>query len=260
MSIIIWIPTLILLVVACCVYWSSRQHIHEVAQALHNSYVFSMADRSAMADGLESISSKDPRIVSEAVPGLIDYARELNPDWIAGVNPGGRVLSAKLASEIGLDAEKCFYIRADRATNTIDFVPDIKWPLTGKLLIVDDISRSGDTLAFVKSILMQKNGNGNFQLKRIDFVVLVLDFRGGKHYAEFAPDWAGFKTDEGDAFRFPWSDFTGLIKKECQRKKEMRAREAKATGIVPVVEEVGDERLAENFEYAEAEARKYIGG
>src|SRR5262245_59808144 len=103
MTIVIWIPAILLCVVAGLSYYNNRAELFKIAQSVHNSYVFSMEDRAAMADSLPFVPSQDPRIVNEALPNLVQYARELKPNWIAGVNPGGRVLSVQLIRELDLD-------------------------------------------------------------------------------------------------------------------------------------------------------------
>jgi hypothetical protein len=257
MIFIVLLPTVIFLGIVFVSTYRNRHELRELARSVHNQYVFTEDDREALAESLEEIGSRDPRLISVGVPALRDYAEELKPDWIIGVNVGGRLLSAALARAIGLDASRIVYIHHDPVTKSLVSVPKID-ELKGTLLVIDDISRSGGTLRFVKTSLESANGRGNFQLSCVRFAVLVVDATAGEVHADFTPDWAMYVTRSAKPFEFAWTPISEKVKVDWSRNEPAAAdRSNPATWQRPLTskEEV---KLAMDPVYAAAELKRVV--
>jgi hypoxanthine phosphoribosyltransferase len=242
--------------------YSNRTDIYAFARNVHNNLVFANGDRDELVRALSEIESEDARIAQEAIPGLVGYARKLNPDWIAGVNPGGRMIASRLCKEIGLGADRCFYVKYDTETGNLALKSGARL-ISGTLLVIDDISRTGNTLQSVKAFLYENNGIGPLQLQAVRFGVLVVDATPDEEHTDFAPDWACFKTTAGGNFRFAWTAMSDAIKADCKRKRLEREQKNAGTVARPrqpaVLENYEEERLAKDMDYAASQLEKYIG-
>jgi hypoxanthine phosphoribosyltransferase len=260
MLFLIWLPGIVFLGVVGISCYRNKSQLFIIAQAVHNHFVFSERNREAVADDLLEVSPLDPQITKEGISSLVEYARQLNPDWIVAVNPGGRLVSTAVAIQMRIDPTQCLYVRCDPEFDAVTLAPGRVLPqFGGTILVVDDISRSGVTLELVKDYLMQINGTDRANARTVRFAVLVMDVSHNVHHVDFAPDWALYKTYDSE-FKFVWTDFTDKIKLECKRKRAEREQQARAEGRhdvvdMPTAEEL---KLANNFEYAKSEVQKYL--
>jgi hypothetical protein len=261
MFFLIWLPGFVFIGFVAVVCYRNKLQLLALAKQIHNGYVFTDTERDEVADKLETIASQDDRIGDEGIRALIDYAAELKPDWIAGVNSGGRVLSITVAKQIAFDLSRCFYVRYDTDTEELTVVRDPVVPLYGTLLVIDDISKSGNTLAAVKDYFIDHNGSQGMMLTRARFAVLVLDDTPDDPHTDFVPDWVRYKTLDGQNFRFAWTPISEKIKGECKRKKasrERHERSATRTAEVTSLPSAEETRLATDPDYAASELRKYL--
>jgi hypoxanthine phosphoribosyltransferase len=261
MLLLIFLPGLIVLVAVAVSCYRNRHELFQLAVAIHNNYAFSHGDRAEFAADLDEISSEDPRISQGGVQKLIEYARSLQPDWVLGVNTGGRVLSSQVCKAIELNLDRCRYVRYDVESEVVSFAPELEEQMAGTLLVIDDISRTGDTLGSIKSYLMEHNGTDRFQLTTVRFAVLVIDPAPKEHDVDFAPDWACYKTSEGKNFKFAWTPLVDKIKAECRRKKAEREQQQRANGVkesgVDELASQEERRLATDPAYAASQFEKF---
>ena len=215
-SALMWIPSVVLVVIAAIGVVAGRKRIVALVHGLETRRVFAPPRREVA--GLAGPISSDVQglkgtALAEALDELGAYARMMRPDWILGVHPGGRLVSAYVADLIGLDARHCLYVSTSRGqTEGIEILqrPNI---IGGRVLIVDDAARSGQTLRAVRSYLEAANATDDFKLETVEFAVLALVVTEGDPGVRFAPHWARYTTTDY-YFRFPWSQLTAKINHE----------------------------------------------
>lgn len=258
-------PPILVLCVVVFGYSLHRNRLFEISRGLHSQKAF------APESALPSRASFDPVPVgnnaligaprlegpafSQALSKLISYARLVDPDWVLGVHPGGRLLSVVVAEQLGMPPNRCRFVRTvSHASKEIvldanNKIPNV--PLQGKLLVVDDITRTGDTLNLVKTFFFEKNYGQLFQFSDIRFAVLLAVVQEDE--LAFRPDFVSYGTNIRN-FKLPWSEFSeriGTAHAEA-RQKSGDASEA----IKQVLEDY--KRIISDDEYALALAKRYI--
>ncbi len=150
----------------------------------------------------------DGEDLRSALSGLVNYSREVAPDWICGVQPGGRMLSIWLANELGLGSNRVLYIETTGVPKeSIDFHNKPNSQPTGNAIVIDDISRTGDTLKAVKSFIRVRRYEGIHNFSQVKYVTLATVLPLDDSSKLFVPDWTARKTNEYN-FSFPWTWLT----------------------------------------------------
>ncbi len=177
--------------------------------------------------------------LSRAFNELASYAKQFKPDWIIGVHPGGRILSVLLTERLGLPRQRCLYAGTYPARNPcIAFYPDpdqFATPVSGRVLLVDDIVRSGKTLNDLKTHLKGLNFEDDFQVTNVRFAALLLVATDiDKNQIRFLPDWFSLRTNQ-PGLMLPWSGFGERVA------TQYRLRQANAVhdeGMITAYEEL----------------------
>jgi hypoxanthine phosphoribosyltransferase len=125
------------------------------------SLAFKRQTGSRVVEGEGVENRLSPDLTYKAVQNLTHFAQGINPDCIVGLNRGGSIVGAWLALQLNVKDEqfvKCFVDplkeKAECPTQS----------LFGKILVIDDISRSGKTLQIARRHLMQKRRNNQFEI------------------------------------------------------------------------------------------------
>lgn len=91
-----------------------------------------------------------------ALRELLLYAKKINPDYIVGINRGGTMVGAIAALKLNIPSSN--FLRCYVDDKVVEcHVEKIK----GAVMIIDDISRTGKTLARVKNYFLEHNKNIN---------------------------------------------------------------------------------------------------
>jgi hypoxanthine phosphoribosyltransferase len=173
------------------------------------------------------VAAFDEETFKEGFEQLVRYAEETKPDWLLGVHPGGRFLSVLLAERLKIAGDRCLYIRTT-SSDANKVVLESKHLTSnfigGRMLVIDDISRTGDTLNVVKSFLMKKNYCETFLLDKVRFAVMVVVSEKESEY-EFRPDFVSYKTPN-NRFRLPWSKYSTNVQAQFDLKRSKRPYDA----------------------------------
>ena len=94
------------------------------------------------------------KAVNEAIKNVSDYSLDLLPDYIVGLNRGGTMIAAFVALFLGLPSRK--FTRCYVGEGEVDCS---EASLSGRVLIIDDICRSGETMELAKSYVSSNWNN-----------------------------------------------------------------------------------------------------
>jgi hypoxanthine phosphoribosyltransferase len=157
------------------------------------------------SDGVLSTSSTVLGVISLEV-----FARKHTPRYIVGVNRGGWLLSTYLAHRLNIDRDSLFRFDANKddiTDNNINtFFSDIKKDIEINILLVDDISRSGNSVHKAVDCIKKR-----FPLCHLSVAVLVVCGRKSDKIIDYHPYWT-----QHEDIQLPWSS--------DERKKEARKR------------------------------------
>lgn len=130
------------------------------------------------------------------VVALEAYARKQKPQYIVGINRGGWLLSTYLAHRLNIDREHL--LRFDSKRNEIidNNINNIKLKHKN-ILLVDDISRKGNSIKIAHEYMRNKFTDASFLT-----VVLVIC---GENPAQEIIDFHPYYTEYPD-IQLPWSD------------------------------------------------------
>src|SRR6476660_7700703 len=108
-----WVlPTLV--AVATIGYFLNRTYLTNLAQRLANDAAFSDQEGDPLGTGLLAPFVEGDCLegdkFADGVAALLQYAKQVNPDWILGVHPGGRLLSVRICEFLNLDPTRCFFV------------------------------------------------------------------------------------------------------------------------------------------------------
>ena len=148
---------------------------------------------------------------------LAEYARDFNPSWIVGVHPGGRLLSVYIADKLSIPLERCLFAHTEPERISEIFIRGLKQnqDLSGSVLVIDDIARTGNTLRAVQAHFRYYTSHGTYKLARHLYAVLLLVDR--EKEMVFVPDWYKFAT-KVSFIKFPWSPLSEKIRHELAQK------------------------------------------
>jgi hypoxanthine phosphoribosyltransferase len=254
---VFYLPWLIPVLLSCVVvggYAFSHAYVLAVARQLNNRKVFS--ESQILPDDIypkrsDEVTLRGSRL-QEATEAMVFYARNMKPDWVVGVNLGGRMLSVLVADAIGLEPTKCLFVSTDpdRDPNVV-FQPSVDHLncISGKMLVVDDITRTGDTFRLFRKYLNDLNFTKNFDLSVVSFAVVAI-----VAYETFfrpCPDWARFRSTSRN-LKFPWTELSSSIQLAYSYRHSKRDYDQS------VIDEY--DRLCSDFQYALDIASKFLSG
>ncbi len=168
---------------------------------------------SHLGDRARNISKSD---IEEGVSDLAAFTKSYRPDWIIGIHTGGRLLSSLVASKLDIPRQRVIFAHTEAARASEFRIRDAN-RLTGRILFIDDITRSGGTLRALNRHVMQRVLRGEYAVSDVKYAVLVVvqmrDSRTGELVRVFDPHWAKFSSDFS-YISLPWSRLTDRIKAE----------------------------------------------
>lgn len=141
----------------------------------------------------------------DAVQKAVDYGKFVAPNYIIGLNFGGRLLSTFLATQLNISDDHCLYMESAKEVSEGFVLHNGDKTLSGSILIVDDISRTGVTLERAKIFLEDMNFLNKWNIEKAYFAVLVVVSNSELPYEIFRPDFVGYRT-EVFHFGMPWSE------------------------------------------------------
>jgi hypoxanthine phosphoribosyltransferase len=157
---------------------------------------------------VQEVQSDGVLSTSSTVIGVIKlelFARRIKPDYIVGVNRGGWLLSTYLAHRLNIGRDNLLRFDADRdCIIDTELSHNINDADEMNLLLVDDISRTGESIKKAISYLKNK-----FILGKINIAVLVVCGRKADKSIDYNPYWTRDKD-----IQLPWSS--------DERKREAR--------------------------------------
>jgi adenine/guanine phosphoribosyltransferase-like PRPP-binding protein len=185
-----------------------------------------------------------------AIDKLVQFARLQNPDWIVGLHPGGRLISTYVAEQLGVAPDRCLFLRTDlnRMRAEVDMTLNLRFEaepvgrMEGKVLVVDDVSRTGRTIKEVGAFLAERTNSGLASIRGVCFAVLVR----AEVSIQQTSVWAAYTTRERN-INLPWSPLSNRID---QAYAEIQARYGEH------LEQ--HRRLVFDFEYARTLFHKYL--
>lgn len=135
--------------------------------------------------------------VEEAITALADaIKREFDPDVIVGIARGGLIPAVRLSHLLGDKLLRVIQVEYYKGVNLHLKKPklyaDIK-RISGKVLVVDDVTDTGTSLEFVLKHLKRKG------VKEIRVATIAY-----KPKSRFKPDYYTFETDKWIVF--PWEE------------------------------------------------------
>jgi hypoxanthine phosphoribosyltransferase len=262
MTIVAIAPLTIVLIIVLGFFYR-KDEVFDIARALQNKRAFeppvpitSPAPLPQLPDDLEVLDR--PRLIA-AIEELSEYAKSARPDWIVGVHPGGRLLSVYIANRINFPPERCLFVRTSaNRSRSIVFEPQrsqLNRPIAGKMLAIDDISRTGQTLLTLKRFFISQNyreteaDDPEFKLKIVRFAIMLIVAQPEKTGWKFRPDHVCYRTNER-YFRLPWSKLSSEIEVAfASRRQEMDFDGNVITAY---------ERIAKDYDYALEVAQRYM--
>jgi hypothetical protein len=142
-------------------------------------------------DGMEFFISWEK--VDEALQKLAEQvSRGFAPDFIVGVARGGLVPAVRLSHMLGKKEFRTIHVKYYKGRKRLarpKLISDVG-PLKGKVLVVDDVSDTGESLKFVVDRLEKRGAE-----VRVATIAC-------KPCSKFKPDYFAFKTEKWIVF--PW--------------------------------------------------------
>jgi hypoxanthine phosphoribosyltransferase len=178
-------------------------------------------------------------VVEEAILALASYAKTFNPDWVIGMHVGGRLASVLVAKAAGIPKERCGYVRmTTRKEITFERQNGQKKVdvFDGRMLIIDDVSRTGRTFRNLKSFLVERNflpstlNNATeaiqnptviFSLDTVKFASLLVVSNDEINDGEFRPDWV-YRRTSNKSVALPWSDLSEVVRVALENKSKSK--------------------------------------
>lgn len=148
----------------------------------------------------------------QSISELITYVKHENPDWIIGVHPGGRILSTFVADQLNFPTHHVKFAHTEPESYLSISIRDVN-EISGKVLVVDDITRTGTTLRAVRSKIVE-SVRPNFvnNSLRVAVLAIVNAFEDKDAViSPFSPHWFWMATDY-KYLELPWSKLSDKIK------------------------------------------------
>jgi adenine/guanine phosphoribosyltransferase-like PRPP-binding protein len=180
--------------------------------------------------------------VKEAIASLIEFAREKKPDQIVGVHTGGRLASVLVCEALGLSSHKCGFISTDINPGREPYLRPETNSLSGRLLIIDDVTRTGSTFEIIRRNIIRDTLSGVYSVISANFaVLLVAKERKRLEKGFFIPDWWAFTADNPDQ-ALPWSSLSANIRAAHLLKRRNKAYDKKKIDL--------HDELVKNYEFS----------
>jgi hypothetical protein len=257
-----FLPAIAVFLITTAGYIIYRQYFIEIISNYHNTKLFTSnkmlwkrkQSGPIYKEHRVALSAKDVR---EGISEIKSYINDLSPDWIIGLHLGGRLLSVYISDKISYPIENCLFMCRSPEGDTLEILhpsdkPIPNPPYEGKLLIIDDISRSGITFSTIRGYFMKINYKSEYHLRHVYFATLLEMFEPHPARNRSRPDWSWGLTTDIEA-RFPWS---------LESAKFARALNLRRSGfkIDKQMESLLDEfrRIGTDYQYALKMAKKYI--
>ena len=154
----------------------------------------------------------------EMIIQLSDWVRKQNADYLMGVHFSGLMLSSKIALDTGFDLQKLTYSenRKDRLDPPKIFSASDK-KMSGRVCILDDISRQGLTLRQVANEIFSDFQRGRNQVRETCYGVLMLVETPSKSQTGFFLPDTFLHSISNENVVFPW---TSLVERTRQAYRE----------------------------------------
>lgn len=157
----------------------------------------------------------EKNVANEAIFRLSSHLQKLKPDYIVGVNRGGTMIGAFVSLGLGIKSKnfiRCLVSRKGKYKATCGAKH-----LSGTVVVLDDISRSGRTLQAAVDEIARKNPNINTIYSAV--LITTLNDKNIPMFKEL--DYFSFATQDNNMY-LPW---TPKLSKdsESERLKYFRA-------------------------------------
>ncbi len=163
-------------------------------------------------------------MVNEAIKSITDYSLDITPDYVVGVNRGGTMVAAFISLFLGVPSSNFL-----RCYIGEDYVECSDTVLSGKVLVVDDICRSGSTMKLAEEYLLQTHP----EVDRIYTASLFSFVDENKKPAYSSIDYFSFPLSVRDA-ELPWN-----INEETRRVQFDRVRNDNIESLISKIREGG---------------------
>ena len=181
-----------------------RNQLARAKIADKHSWDLSIFDRSHLPEMLSA------DYLNSAFDGLCDLVRKEKPDFIIGVHTGGRILSVLVCERLNLSPSSLRFISTDMQPGRQPYLvaaTDSK-KMSGKVLIIDDVTRTGSTLEIIRRQILSQMLSGESSIHSTVFAVLLVAAERVKlPNGFFVPDWWAYFTRKQDV-DFPWSSLS----------------------------------------------------
>src|ERR1700674_4116947 len=119
MIILALVPALLLSSIIFAGFFLYRDEIVSVARSLQNKNAFTPFSALPPREAVPIIKSGTgdefaEMYLGEAMSKLVTYVKAIEPDWLVGVHPGGRLVSVLLAEQVNFPPNRCLYVRTSR--------------------------------------------------------------------------------------------------------------------------------------------------
>jgi hypoxanthine phosphoribosyltransferase len=256
-------PTVTIVTMIVLGFIFRKDEIFNIARALQNKRAFEpplpIASPVPRPELPEELGALDRDRVMAAIEELSEYAKSVKPDWIVGVHPGGRLLSVYIANRIKFPRDRCLFVRTSaNRSRSIVFEPQrsqLNYPIAGKLLAIDDISRTGQTLLTLKRFFISQNyrepeaDNPEFKLKIVRFAIMLIVTQPEKTGWNFRPDHVCYRTKE-HYFRLPWSTLSSEIEMAFASRRQKMDFDGNVIAAY--------ENIAKDYDYALEVAQRFM--
>ena len=146
---------------------------------------------------IENTNAISFKKATEAINKLNSYAISKNPDFILGINRGGSLVGAMISLNLGIPSSNFIRCYVDNDNNNV-VCPVEK--LYGTVIIIDDISRTGDTLKLSSDYIK----NSSKKIKEVITATLFTHVTSHNHPVYGKLDFFSFICDNPDIL-LPWN-------------------------------------------------------
>jgi hypoxanthine phosphoribosyltransferase len=259
-----WIVPVSISALAATGYIMHRHEVVEVAQGLRNRRLFSRDGELQRGNRAPELALGRPgqnRLVGpslvEGVSALASYVERTDPDWVVGVNLGGRLLSAYVSNKIKISPERCLFMRRSDDGTSMEFEREagssVRNRHEGHMLVIDDVSRTGITFATIRSFLMRTNyQREHHHFRRVSFATLIEVVEPHSAGVRMRSDWS-WRTTRDPTFSFPWSNLSADVNLAVNLKRDHFQLDRKMGQVLEEYKKIGSD-----YGYALETAGDYI--
>jgi len=155
----------------------------------------------------DEIQALTPQRAEKYIAELASVAKSMSFDFIVGVHTGGRFISVLVADLINFPRHRLAFAHTERVRKPeIEFSGDTN-RLFGKVLVIDDICRTGATLESMRSYFLLKIMDKTYDIESLDFACLVSVRSQVKDKIPFHLNWVAAYTENRN-LPFPWAELS----------------------------------------------------